>query len=57
MCQAQILYSEGGEALALLPREVVDAPSLEAFKARLSGILRSLIRCVAASPQQVFGTG
>ncbi|KFP10825.1 hypothetical protein Z169_00200, partial [Egretta garzetta] len=26
-----------------LPREVVEAPSLEAFKARLDGALRSLI--------------
>ncbi|KFR15369.1 hypothetical protein N306_08331, partial [Opisthocomus hoazin] len=26
-----------------LPREVVDAPSLEAFKARLDGALRNLI--------------
>ena len=43
MCQAQILYSEGGEALALLPREVVDAPSLAAFKARLDVALGSLV--------------
>jgi len=27
-----------------LPREVVDAPSLETFKARLDGALRSLIQ-------------
>jgi len=31
------------EALALLPREAVDAPSLEIHKARLDGALGSLI--------------
>jgi len=31
------------ELLRGLPREVVDAPSLEVFKNRLDGILRSLI--------------
>jgi len=31
-------------ALALLPREVVDAPALEMFKARLDGSLGSLIQ-------------
>ena len=30
-----------------LPREIVDAPSLEAFKARLNGIVGSLIWWVA----------
>ena len=33
----EVLYSEGREALAQLPREAVDAPSLKAFKARLDG--------------------
>jgi len=33
----EIFYSEVGEALAQLSREVVDAPSLKAFKARLDG--------------------
>ena len=28
-----------------LPREVVDAPSLEVFKARLDGALGNLIKC------------
>ena len=29
-----------------LPREVVDAPSLEVFKARLGGALGSLVWCL-----------
>jgi len=33
-----------------LPREVVDAPSLEAFKTRLYGALGSLIQWVAILP-------
>jgi len=36
------MYSEGSEALAQLPREVVGAPSLEVLKARLDGALGSL---------------
>ncbi|KAK4823363.1 hypothetical protein QYF61_001711 [Mycteria americana] len=37
------LYSEGGHPhLPPLPREVVDAPSLETFKVRLDGALSSL---------------
>ena len=39
----QIIYSEGGEALDRLPREAVDAPSLEVFKARLDGALGNLV--------------
>ena len=31
-----------------LPREAVDAPSLDTFKARLDGALGSLISCVAS---------
>ena len=38
----KFFYSEGGEVLALLPREAVGAPSLEAFKARLDVILGRL---------------
>ena len=34
----------------MLPREAVDAPSLEAFKATLDGALGSLIQWVAALP-------
>ena len=45
-----MLYSEGGEALAQLPREAVDAPSLEAFKIMLDGALGSLSCCMAALP-------
>jgi len=33
-----------------LPREVVDAPSLEAFKAKTDGILGSLIYWLATLP-------
>ena len=35
--------SEGGDALNRLPKEAVDAPSLEAFKARLDVVLGSLV--------------
>jgi len=35
--QKVILYCEGGETLNRLPSEAVDAPSLEAFQARLDG--------------------
>ena len=36
-------HSKGGDALNRLPKEVVDAPSLEAFKARLDVALGSLV--------------
>jgi len=36
-------HSEGGDALNRLPKEAVDAPSLEAFKARLDVALGSLV--------------
>jgi len=36
-------YLEGDEVLAQLPREAVDAPSLQAFKARLDVVLGSLV--------------
>ena len=36
-------HPEGGDALNRLPKEVVDAPSLEAFKARLDVALGSLV--------------
>ena len=39
----EILYSEGGEALAQAAREAVDAPLLKVFKARLDGALGSFI--------------
>jgi len=38
----QIPTTEGGDALSRLPKEAVDAPSLQAFKARLDGALGSL---------------
>ena len=37
--RGKFFYYESGEVLAQLPREVVDAPPLEAFKARLDGAL------------------
>jgi len=40
--KVEIFYSGGGEALNRLPREVVDAPSLETFRARLEGALTTL---------------
>ena len=36
-------FSEGGDILERLPKEVVDAPSLEAVKARLDVALGSLV--------------
>ena len=39
----EVLYQESGEVLEQLPRETVDAPSLEVFKARLDGALGSLV--------------
>ena len=36
-------FTESNEVLEQLPREVVDAPSLEVFKARLDGALGSLV--------------
>jgi len=38
-----IFHPEGGDALNRLPEEAVDAPSLEAFKARLDVALGSLV--------------
>jgi len=40
----EVLHREGGEVLEQLPREGVDAPSLEVFKARLDGALGSLVQ-------------
>jgi len=36
-------HSEGGNALNRLPKKAVDAPSLQAFKARLDVVLSSLV--------------
>ena len=41
--QEEVLYREGGEVLEQLPREAVDALSLEVFKASLDGALGSLV--------------
>lgn len=41
-----IFHRQGGEALALPPRKAVDAPSLEAPKARPGGALGSLSWCL-----------
>jgi len=47
-------HSEGGDALNRLPKEAVDAPSLEAFKARLDVALGSLV-CWLATLQTAGG--
>ena len=39
----RFFHSEGGDALNRLPKEAVDAPSLQAFKARLDVALGSLV--------------
>ena len=39
----EVFPPEGGDALNRLPKEAVDAPSLQAFKARLDVALGSLI--------------
>jgi len=38
-----VFHPEGGDALNRLPKEAVDAPSLQAFKARLDVALGSLV--------------
>ena len=48
-------YLEGDEALAQLPREAVDAPSLEVLRARLDGALGSLSCWVQPCPRQEVG--
>jgi len=40
----EVLYRENGEVLEQLPRDAVDAPSLEVFKARMDGALHSLVQ-------------
>ena len=39
----EFFHPEGGDALNRLPKEVMDAPSLEAYKARLDVALGSLV--------------
>ena len=41
-CSWLYFHPEGGDALNRLPKEAVDAPSLQAFKARLDVALGSL---------------
>ena len=48
----EILYSEGDEALAQLPRGAVDVLTLEVPKARLDEALANLIWWRATSSQQ-----
>jgi len=45
-----------GMAVAQVPREAVDAPSLELFKDRLDGALGSFIYWVATSPWRGVGS-
>ena len=42
--------TEGGDALNRLPKEAVDAPSLQAFKTRLDVALGSLVQWLATLP-------
>ena len=39
----EVFHTEGGDALNRLPKEAVDAPSLQAFEARLDVALGSLV--------------
>ena len=39
----EVFHPEGGDTLNRLPKEAVDAPSLEAFRARLDVALGSLV--------------
>ena len=39
----EVFHGQGGDALNRLPKEAVDAPSLQAFKARLHVALRCLV--------------
>ena len=41
--RGEILHRESGEVLEQLPREAVDAPSLEVFKTMLDGALGNLV--------------
>ena len=41
--EEEVFPPEGGDALNRLPKEAVDAPSLQAFKARLDVALGSLV--------------
>ena len=45
MCSSdlEVFHPEGGDALNRLPKEAVDAPSLQAFEARLDVALGSLV--------------
>lgn len=40
----------GGEALEQLPRKILDAPSLEMFKARLNRALSNLVKWKVSLP-------
>ena len=48
---------EGGDAPNRLPKEAVDAPSLQAFKARLDVALGSLVCWLATLHIAGVGTG
>ena len=39
----EVFHPEGGDTRNRLPKEAVDAPSLEAFQARLDATLGSLV--------------
>ena len=42
-CKKEIFYNKGGKHWNKLLMEVVEAPSLETFKARLDGALSNLV--------------
>ena len=50
-----MIVTEGGEALNRLPREAMDAPSLEVFKTRLDEALSNLV--VGGIPAHGRGVG
>ena len=54
LCYLTHLHPEGGDTLNRLPKEAVDAPSLQAFKARLDVALGSLV-CWLATLQIAGG--
>ena len=41
--KGKVFYSESGEALEQIARDMVDAPSMETFKARLNQALSNLL--------------
>jgi len=55
--QREVLHRESGEVLEQLPREAVEAPSLEVFKARLDGAAWAGAKCGGWQPGLQQGVG